>query len=263
MLQGYSVRQLSEQTGHPASRLRRIVRGWLAKAPPALPAPLDQPLHLIFDGTFVHRPTSVVALMDASTGCIIHAQYPVSESSDKQLRSFFKPLLARGLNPVSCTVDGNPHAIRVLTALWPRIIVQRCLVHIQRQGLMWCRHNPKTPMARQLRDIFLKVTHIRTREERDGFVAEVTQWERTHGHQVQHRPERGRVFSDIKRARSMLLRALPDMFHYLDDDPAIPRSTNRLEGYFSRLKKHYRQHRGLRRATLSTYFAWYCSLNTK
>jgi len=39
----------------------------------------------------------------------------------------------------------------------------------------------------------------------------------------------GYVFSDIKRARSMLLRALPDMFHYLDN-PLIPTSTNGLEG---------------------------------
>ena len=263
MLEGYSVRQLSEQSGHGTDRLRRIVRGWLAKAPPAPQERLDRSHHLIFDGTFVHRPTSLVALMDASSGRLIYAQYPVSENSEKQLRSFFAPLLVRGLNPMSCTVDGNPHAIRVLRALSPGIIIQRCLVHIQRQGLMWCRRNPRTPMARRLRDIFVKVTHIRTGPERDQFVAEVIEWETSYGRQIQRRPERGRVFSDIKRARSMLLRALPDMFHYLDEDPAIPRSTNRLEGYFSTLKAHYRQHRGLRSATLPSYFAWYFFFNPK
>lgn len=263
MREGYSVRQLSEQSGHGTDRLRRIVRGWLAKAPPATEVLLDQRHHLIFDGTFVHRPTSLVALMDASPGRLIQAQYPVSENSEKQLGSFFAPLLAKGLHPVSCTVDGNPHAIRVLTVLWPRIIIQRCLVHIQRQGLMWCCRNPRTPMTRRLRDIFLKVTHIRTRQERDRFLNEVIEWETSYGQQIQHRPERGRVFSDIKRARSMLLRALPDMFHYLDDDPAIPCSTNRLEGYFSTLKAHYRQHRGLRRTTLPSYFAWYFFFNPK
>jgi hypothetical protein len=46
------------------------------------------------------------------------------------------------------------------------------------------------------------------------------------------------------------------MFHYLDD-PHIARSTNGLEGYFSRLKIRYRQHRGLRTRKLGQYFAWY------
>jgi len=48
----------------------------------------------------------------------------------------------------------------------------------------------------------------------------------------------------IKRVRSMMLKALPDMFHYLDDK-LIPFSTNSLEGYFSRVKWGYRNHRGL------------------
>src|SRR3989337_4239062 len=69
-------------------------------------------------------------------------------------------------------------------------------------------------------------------------------------------PERGRVFSDIKRAGSMLLKALPDMFHYLDN-PKIPATTNGLEGYFSRLKAHYRQHRGLHPSKRANYFSWY------
>jgi len=58
----------------------------------------------------------------------------------------------------------------------------------------------------------------------------------------------------------MLLKALPYMFGYLDH-PNIPTTTNRLEGFFSRLKQHYRQHRGLRSTTLPRYFAWYFFLN--
>ena len=68
--------------------------------------------------------------------------------------------------------------------------------------------------------------------------------------------ETERIFSGIKRARSMLLRALPDMFHYLDDRH-IPTTTNGLEGYFSRLKSHYRQHRGHSPRRRPNYFAWY------
>ncbi len=73
---------------------------------------------------------------------------------------------------------------------------------------------------------------------------------------VQQSTNRGKVFSDIIRARSMLTKAISDIFHYLDDSN-IPRSTNALEGYFSRLKEHYRLHRGLSPYKRNNYFNWY------
>jgi transposase-like protein len=250
------VRQLSQQSGHSRDKLYRIINHWLSKDPYQSEVTLEKERYLIFDGTFLHRPVSVVALMDAGNNKIITGQYGVSENSERQLLSFFKPLVDRGLNPVSCTVDGNPQAIRVLKALWPGIIIQRCLVHIQRQGLMWCRRYPKTAYARKLRDIFLKITNIRSKEEANSILESIIQWEQQYGQYIQMRLEKGSVFSDIKRARSMLAKALPDMFHYLDD-ANISFTTNGLEGYFSRLKGHYRQHRGLRKKKLNSYFNWY------
>ena len=92
--------------------------------------------------------------------------------------------------------------------------------------------------------------------DRDAFLEAVASWEGKYGSQISLRRETGYVFSDVKRARSTLLRALPDMFHYLDD-PLIPLSTNGLESYFSRLKSHYRQHRGLGTEKRNHYFGWY------
>ncbi len=195
-------------------------------------------------------------VMDSSQNRVISWKYGVSENSEKQLLKFFKPLIDKRLNPKSCTVDGNPQAIKVIRQLWPGIVIQRCLVHIQRQGLMWCRRYPRTAGARKLRDIFLRVTHIQTLEERDEFFESVRQWDQEYGQYIKIRPEKGRVFSDIKRARSMLIKALPEMFHYLDDHN-ISFSTNGLESYFSRLKNHYRQHRGMPEKKLDGYFNWY------
>jgi hypothetical protein len=224
-------------------------------APPPI-SNLVQCRHFIFDGTYLHRPHGLVALMDACTYTLVAGKYGVSESSQPQLKLFFEHLISAGLNPTSFTVDGNPNVIKVLRKLWPEITIQRCLVHIQRQGLSWCRSFPKTTYARKLREIFLQVTRIHTPVDRDKFLEAVIKWESKYGTMINDRRETGYVFSDIKRARSMLMRALPDMFHYLDD-PLIPISTNGLEGYFSRLKNHYRQHRGLRKEKRPDYFRWY------
>lgn len=60
----------------------------------------------------------------------------------------------------------------------------------------------------------------------------------------------------------MLINALPNMFHYLED-PGIPSTSNAIEGYFSRLKSRYRNHRGLAKRKRENYFAWYFNLCPK
>ncbi len=249
------MRQLVRHSGHSRDKLFSIIAYWLSYPPPSLPS-LELYRHLIFDGTFLEHPRCIVALMDGETNTVIAGRYKVSESSVKQLMAFFSPLKEKGLSPLSCTTDGSPAAIQVIRMLWPGITIQRCLVHIQRQGLSWCRVSPRTIYGKRLSSIFSMATKIKTKEERDKFLELLGKWEERYGKAIATRPERGPVFSDIKRARSMLLNALPDMFHHLDN-PAIPPTTNGLEGYFTRLKSHYRQHRGLSREKRRGYFSWF------
>jgi len=233
-----------------------MINNYLIETPPPSALTLGQHHHFIFDGSFLRRPRNIVALMDAQTHKLVAGKYDVPESSELKMFKFFEGLKQTGLDPSSFTVDGNPKVMKVIRQIWPGVIVQRCLVHIQRQGLSWCRISPKTTYARQLRKIFLQVTKIKTPAERKVFLDRVTEWEAKFGSQIASKRERGYVFSDIKRARSMLFRALPDMFHYLDHS-LIPISTNGLEGYFSRLKAHYRQHRGMKKEKQHYYFKWY------
>lgn len=250
------------QSRHSRDKIYRVINHWLKESPPDNCGSLTQYQYLIFDGTFLHRPLSLVVLMDAKSNQIISGQYDVRENAKGELLSFFRSLIIKGLNPRSCTVDGNPQVIQVITNLWPGIVIQRCLVHIQRQGLSWCRIKPKTVMARKLRALFLQITNIHTKGERDKFLKQLISWEQKYGKTIDTQPEKGWVFSDLKRARSMLLKALPDMFHYLDNTD-IPFTTNSIEGYFSRLKSHYRQHRGLSKNKRNNYFDWYFFLKPK
>jgi transposase-like protein len=233
-----------------------MINNYLQQMPMVPALNLERYKHFILDGTFLHRPHSLIALMEAQTHVLIAGRYDVPENSEPKLFRYLAGLQQAGLKPFSFTVDGNRTVMAVIRKLWPGVIVQRCLVHIQRQGLSWCRTSPRTVYARHLRKIFLQVTKIKTPMDRDAFLDAVIEWETKFGSYISSRYERGHVFSDIKRARSMLLRALPDMFHYLDH-PLIPISTNSLEGYFSRLKGRYRQHRGIRKEKRINYFQWY------
>lgn len=254
------MRQIAAQSGHSVRTARRIIEYWLDH-PPGREVQLSAHRHLLLDGTFIDGRKGIFAVMEAKHYAIIYAGSDMTEGPSS-LRPFCAELKERGLAPLSATVDGNLHVMRILRHVWPAIVVQRCLVHVQRQGLMWCRRFPKRTDAKHLRALFLKVMSIHTQKDRDQFIAELQNWERRHGTLIDRSPERGWVFSDLKRARSMLLSALPDMFHYLDDS-SIPKSTNALEGYFARLKQRYRQHRGLARAHRDAYFRWFLHLSPR
>ncbi len=195
------------------------------------------------------------AAMNGLTHKIIYGVYGMNEGPI-DLMQFCSYLKQQGVVPKSITIDGNLHIAKVVRTLWSECLIQRCLVHIQRQGLSWCRRNPKRTDARKLRQIFLGVCNISSQAQSLKFINAFDRWEKTYGQKVIHIKNRGWIASDLQRARSMLIKALPFMFNYLEDKN-IPNTTNAIEGYFSRLKQHYRQHKGLGKNNQENYFKWY------
>lgn len=250
--EGFTVKQLMQESGHSRRMIRANISYWLAH-PLSMPT-FERTATCIFDGTYLDRSHGLLAIMESGGG-ILAGSYGLTEKPD-DLQQFFHSLNERGLHPTSVTIDGNIHVFRALRVQWPTAIIQRCLVHVQRQGLMWCRRFPKRLDARKLRLLFLAVTAIKTIAERDIWLTQLASWEARYGKRIAASRETGWVFSDLKRARCMVLRALPNMFHYLNH-PEIPRTTNALEGYFGRLKDRYHDHRGLAKTNRSAYFQWY------
>jgi len=246
-----------EISGKSERKICLIIDHWLGIRPLFPPENLASVKHLVFDGTFIwRRKIEAVILLDAERRKMVKGEYGLRENSPFALLNFFTKLRSAGLSPKSATVDGNPTVIKALKVIWPDIIIQRCLVHIQRQGLMWCRVNPKTAAARKLRLLFVAVTGVNTEAQKKIFLESVRRWEYRHGRKIDSRPESGWVFSDLKRAKSMLLKSLSNMFHYLDDSN-IPKTTNLAEGYFSFLKSRYRNHRGLSPKKRQAFFQWF------
>lgn len=222
---------------------------------------LTKAQYIICDGTLLKRNNGVYAIINAENHLVLKGSYGVKEGI-KDLLPFYLELKDNGLNPKVATVDGNIQQTKYLRRVWPSIKIQRCMVHVQRQGLSWCRRNPKRTDAKHLRELFLILPEVKTKQQSQMFIKAVQAWENRFGASIECSNNRGWVFSDLKRARSMLIKALPDLFHYLDD-PNIARSTNVVEGYFSRLKEHYRLHRGLSKQKRKNYFQWYFYLKQK
>lgn len=256
--EGYSIRQLTVMSKYSSSKLRSIIHSCLASEQVVKYSFSDEH-YLLCDGTFIEgRKNGLFVIMNTVESKVVAGRYGVKEKQS-ELIQYFSELKTRGLNPKSFTTDGNTAISRALRTVWPEVIVQRCLVHIQRQGLMWCRVNPKSRAGQKLRALCLQVTKIRNIQTAENFLQDFFNWDRYYGHRLLMGSTRGWVVSDLIRARSMLLNAIPDMFHFLNDSN-IPNTTNALEGYFSRLKAKYWQHRGLARESRENYFRWYLSV---
>jgi len=196
--------------------------------------------------------------MDVETKVIIATMYAHKEGG-AIVAPWFKYLKSKGLKPRLVVMDGEQTVMKAIRAIWPHIKIQRCLYHIQREGMRWLRTYPKTRAGRDLRALLCTLCDIRSIKERNIFIRSYRTWLDTYKDFVRSLPSGNIVLKDLKRTMVLINNALPDMFHYLKE-PVIPATTNSLEGFYSRLKADYQRHRGLTQRHKIHYLKWYCEL---
>ncbi|MFH1867544.1 MAG: transposase [Candidatus Omnitrophota bacterium] len=196
--------------------------------------------------------------MNAKTQNIISDIYAKKEGLENT-QPWFNRLKQQGLDPLYIVMDGERSVIRAMKDVWPNVRIQRCLYHIQREGMRWLRTYPKTTAGKELRSLLATICTIKSIKERDAFVSSYYAWLKEHLKYIRSLPSSNIAFKDLKRTIILLNNAMPDMFYYLNE-PHIPATTNKLEGFYSRLKAAYNQHRGLTQKNKINYLKWYCFL---
>ena len=172
-----------------------------------------------------------------------------------------KLLKQSGLNIVSITSDGQRGLKKAISEVFPRVIHQRCVIHIQRMSLIYLTRNPKTEAGMMLRCWVTKLHEIDTIEKRDDWIYQFNNWRRLFDSFLKEKSEAlsGRTWYThklLRRTRTLIKNALPNMFHYLEDYE-IPKSTNGLECRFSYLKNNLNIHRGLSKKNRINFVKWY------
>ncbi len=187
----------------------------------------------------------------------IVAHLYVQRESFAEVYPWISGLYKCGLDPAFITTDGERSVIRAMQQVWPQAKLQRCLYHIQHEGMRWLRAHPKTEAGKCLRDILSRLSRIKTPEESEAFVNEYNVWLDNYKDFVHSLPRGVIAYKDLKRTMVLINNALPDMFHYLKHKH-VHSTTNALEGFHSRLKADYRRHRGLSKTNRISYLNWYC-----
>lgn len=248
---------MCDLSGYSHSKLKRIKDYWLKNLPKEQ-LDYSKYKYIICDGTYFHKDGCLINLMNTKDQKIIAHTY-VQKENFKDVYHWFLGLRAKGLMPMAITVDGERSVIRAIQMAWPKVKIQRCLYHIQHEGMRWLRTYPKTQAGRDLRYLLAKLCRIKSFKERNNFINSFTDWLKQYQSFVLALPKANIAFKDLKRTITLIKNAIPDMFYYLKDQN-IHSTTNALESFYSRLKADYRRHRGLSRINKINYLTWYCYL---
>ncbi len=249
---------MSDESGKSISSLQRLFKNYLDN-PPIPKIKSNNNCHLIIDGTY----SSDICILNYLDNDLKYLQFysiVQRENYDNYVIDL-QPLKQSGLNIISITSDGQKGLIKAINKVFPSAIHQRCIIHIQRMSLIYLTNNPKTEAGIALRYWIKKLHEIDSYEKRDSWIMQFEGWRRKYDSFLREKSESlsGRKWYThklLRRTRTLIKNALPNMFHYLDN-PEIPKSTNGLESRFSYLKNNINIHRGLSKKNRTNFILWY------
>lgn len=239
--------------------MQRLFKNYLNN-PPKFKIKTNQDCHLIIDGTYFKNNFCVLNYLDND---LKHLQYfrIVERENYYNYLTDLEFLKQLGLTAASITSDGQKGLIKAINDVYPNAIHQRCVVHIQRMSLAYLTRFPKTEAGIELRFLVKELHKIETYYDRDLWIESFENWREKYNNFLKEKSESdsGRRWYKhklLRRTRSLIKNALPNMFYYLDDF-RIPKSTNGLETRFSYLKNSLKIHRGLSKKNRKNFVVWY------
>ena len=129
-------------------------------------------------------------------------------------------------------VDGWPSILAAIRQVFPKAVVQRCLVHVQRQVFNYVSRNPKTEAGKDL----VRIMNYAVLSNPKAFPILFQEWKEKHflfliEKSVSQAGKRIFTHTSLRKALRHIENALPDMYHFASNTE-IEKSTNKLEWFF-------------------------------
>jgi Transposase, Mutator family len=229
--------------------------------PPVFQVKQREKAHLIIDGTYFSNDLCLVLYRDNDIKNTLLYRFSNGEKYE-EIYEDLKSIALIGVQIESITCDGHKATLKAIRKAYPDIITQRCIVHVHRMANIWLRQKPKTKATIELKKIANLLPLVKTVNDRTAFIRMFEQWHiqyKTFVNEKAVNQITGRWWyrhKTLKRATTLIHNALPDLFHFLDNQQ-IPKSTNGLESFFGHLKDNLSIHRGLSYKNRKAFILWY------
>jgi len=263
VLERQTFKTLSRDSNLSIDTLQRIFYTFLQQSPKVKIIKRSN-VHLRMDATYF-RQFCLLCYQDHDDGYTQLTRFSDGEHYS-EIKEDLDNLIKLGVQIESITTDGHKSILKAIKKSVPDVLVQRCLVHIQRMCLLWLTRFPRHPAGVELRHLVLMLMRIKTENDRLYWTTELTLWYHRHQQYLQQKTineQTGRYWYThklLRRSYFTIKRAMPNMFHYLTNS-RIPSTTNGIEGFFSHLKNHLDLHRGLTVQHRIDFIKWYIFLS--
>ena len=253
-------KHLVRDSGMSESTLQRLFKRFLSKAPEVI-IKSKQRTHLLIDGSYFPNGLCLILYYDHDIR-YVQLYRNTDEERFSEIYEDLMNLKKLQVNIYSITCDGHKAILKAIKKAYPNVIVQRCLVHIKRQVKNYLSSSPKSAPAIALLKISNKLTAVKTHEDCGIWLLSFKAWCDEFEPYVKEKSynlETSRYWfthKNLHASYSLILKAIPNMFHYVDDSE-IPYTTNRIENYFGHLKDKLILHRGLRMMAKKNFIKWY------
>jgi hypothetical protein len=263
ILERQTFKTLSRDSSLSIDTLQRIFYTLLLQSPEVKIIKRNN-VHLRVDATYFKQ-FCLLCYQDHNDGYTQLIRFSDGEHYT-EIKEDLDNLIKLGVQIESVTTDGHKSILKAIKRSIPDVLTQRCLVHIQRMCLLWLTRFPKHSSGIELRQLVLMLMRIKTENDRIYWTSELRLWFGRHRAYLLEKTinqRTGRYWYThklLRRSYFTINRALPNMFHYLSN-PAIPSTTNGIEGFFSHLKNHLDLHRGLTTQHRINFIKWYVYLS--
>lgn len=251
---------LSSESGYSRRTLKTYFHNYLSKAP-TLPLYPSERLNLLIDGTYFSNDICLIVYRDNTIKFTQLYRLTSGEYYD-EIREDIENLLQLNIHIESITCDGHRAILKAIKLSCKEVILQRCVVHIERECKIWLTTNPKSIAGSELLRIIKKLSLIKQHHQSHEWIMEVYNWHERHKDFINEKSyslSTQRYWFKHKLVRKAFVHiknALPNMFQYLFND-RVPKSTNGLESFFGHLKSHLLLHRGLTKEHRKNFIKWY------
>ena len=260
-----TLSQISKTSGYSERSLKRYFDRYLSAAPVFEVRPSEK-VNLLIDATYFSNNLCLVLYRD---NAIKYTQlYRLTDGEwYEEIKEDLENLIHLGVQIESITCDGHKSLLKAIRKVSKGVILQRCLVHIQRMCRIWLTMRPKSKAGHDLKIIVNRLHTIKTHDQRDYWLVSLVRWHEQYEDYIKEKsysPAGNYWYKHkmLRRSFTVIRRALPNMFHYLDND-RIPKTTNGLESFFGHLKSHITVHRGLSNQHRRNFIKWYLYLKNR
>jgi transposase-like protein len=164
---------LSRDSGLSIDTLQRTFYYLLEQAPRVKIIKREY-VNLRIDATYFEQ-FCLLCYQDDADGYIQLIRFTDGEHFE-EIKEDIDNLIRLGVQLESITTDGHKSILKAIKKSVPDIIVQRCLVHIQRMCLLWLTRYPKHLSGQELRHLVLLILKIKTENDRLYWIKELDKW---------------------------------------------------------------------------------------